>query len=168
MFVIAAPHGDKNGGAPALLAKMLDGFGGASLLCGGRLSVVGSSRFLVACCPIREVLGDSCILWLYDGAVPPLKVGENVPVLASSGPAPATSKLITYGFGARDTVTVSSISPGRAVASILRPITTLSGKLVEPSEIPLTIPPETDVLTALAAATILTLCDIALPEFDLS
>lgn len=68
-------------------------------------------------------------------------------------------KFITYGFGAKDTVTLSSVNDERAVVSIQRGFETFSGKKVEPMEV-LVDCSKGDEINMLAVVTALIYCEI--------
>ncbi len=66
---------------------------------------------------------------------------------------------ITCGRSPQDTITLSSFTEDSAVVCVQRPICTLGGKTIEPSEFPLCDYTNTDPFSIMANTAILLLCD---------
>ncbi|GEM_PF-5951684 len=68
--------------------------------------------------------------------------------------------VVTCGTALTDTLSVSSIGEQSAAVSLQRSVTTLSGKEIEPCEIPVRLNGLSDSVIITAAAAMLLLCDI--------
>ena len=166
MYVIAAPPGSAGEEGPRALARLLGRFCKTGVCFSDGIFAPPDSLFIVICRSFDHVAGSGCVLWLCEGAQPPREIGEEITAVTCGAPVPAAGRLISCGLGARDTMTVSSLTAGRAVASLLRPVQTVAGEMLEPFEISLKLPEWADVSTALSAAAILILCGITPTEFD--
>jgi len=58
--------------------------------------------------------------------------------------------VVSYGMAVRDSLTVSSLEPDRAVLALQRELPTLSGLVLEQQELPLPIPPGTGAAGVMA------------------
>lgn len=67
--------------------------------------------------------------------------------------------VITCGFGKTDTFSYSSLSDDKVVVSLNREITALSGKKIQPLEIPSEIPQGTDIYSVIAFTALRILLD---------
>ncbi|MDR1736867.1 MAG: hypothetical protein LBR85_08395 [Oscillospiraceae bacterium] len=126
---------EKSAGAAALLrGARLDGVSWRKLGAGGRIGGMDA----VAVMP----------------GIPEPACFSSPLVVAPADTQAATAQLITYGMGARETLTYSSISPDGCVLSLQREIVTLRGLRLERQDIPLGCAPGVfgEVLLALAGA----------------
>ena len=96
--------------------------------------------------------GDADLLIVPRGAE--LPKGEGAKVLLTVGAACPGG--VSCGLGSSDALTLSSIREGRAMLSLSRELTTLSGEILEPQDIPVTLSaapaPEPEALAAAAGA----------------
>ena len=96
--------------------------------------------------------GDADLLIVPRGAEMPSGAGAKV-LLTVGAACPGG---VSCGLGSADALTLSSIREGRAMLSLSRELTTLSGEILEPQDIPVTLSaapsPEPEALAAAAGA----------------
>ena len=76
------------------------------------------------------------------------------------GNPPQAASAISYGASPRDSLTISSREGNTLWAALQREVVTVSGRVVERQEFPLTLRPGEEELAALAVAGALTLLDV--------
>lgn len=160
--VIIAPLPDGGRAARDISALLSDYRPTATLSDGVYRRPAGRDGYLIIGTPLRRVEAKGCILIVGEGAAAIPRVEGGSPVLlcgVHAGASGLTGQIISCGLGVRDTITVSSLTRESAVVSLQRPVTTLSGRRVEPCELPLSLPSGMDVHHVLAAAGVLLLSD---------
>lgn len=162
--IVVAPAAQCERTAQALF-EVLGQYGRAALLTDRHyLRGAGVPEYLViGCSGLKSVAAQPCILVLTETTlrIPSVPGGSAVLVLGRSGCGEfsVSVQLISCGLGAKDTVTLSSLEDKRPMLSVQRPMTTLSGTVIEPMELPLPRDEGTDLFDLLAAAAIVLLCD---------
>lgn len=84
------------------------------------------------------------------------------------GVPPQAASAVSYGVSPRDSLTISSREGDTLWAALQREVVTVTGRVVERQEFPLTLESETGELAALAAAGALILLDVPPEELDLT
>ena len=70
------------------------------------------------------------------------------------------SQVIGCSMSGRDTITLSGRNDNRALVCLLRTVTTLGGRCIEPCEVPVAVDASTPIYPLLAACCVLLLCDV--------
>ncbi len=113
-----------------------------------------------------EVNLDSTVFLLKKSCVPDFNFSSGTTVIACSENEEQIKALksckahvITCGFGKTDTFSYSSLSDEKIVVSLNREITALSGKKIQPLEIPMEIPEGISVYSVIAFTALRVLLD---------
>lgn len=114
----------------------------------------------------NEINLDNAVFLLKKNCVPDFEFSSGATVIACSENEEQIKALkscrahvITCGFGKTDTFSYSSLSDERIVVSLNREITALSGKKIQPLEIPLEIPEGISIYSVIAFTALRVLLD---------